>query len=154
MDKDNIRRQLQARHSAWKDPTIRNIVANAAVDSVYPTWITPELPRWSHHRVVLTHALQPSSGQGASQALEDAQILSLLLLHYLGQSHSSDAPGSQPGYSDDIGKGVDASVIEREAIDRATDVYSRLRKPRLKRIADRAKYAGDMKRKTAFLGNG
>lgn len=50
----------------------------------YPTFTTPPLPTYSRSgRVVLTgdaaHALQPSSGQGACMALEDAEILSLLL---------------------------------------------------------------------------
>ena len=131
-DKDVIRRQLQARHSTWTDPVIRGIVADAQIDSIYPTWTTPNLPCWGRHRVVLVgdaaHALQSSSGQGTSQALEDAQAFCMLLSHYLDQTPTP-----------------------REAIDSATTAYHTLREPRVRRIADRAKYQGDMKRKKSLV---
>lgn len=132
-DKDDIRRQLQARHASWTDPVIRGIVADANIDSIYPTWTTPTLPTWGSHGMVLVgdaaHALQPSSGQGTSQALEDAQAFCMLLSHYLAQSPAPE-----------------------KAIESATKAYFSLREPRVRRIADRAKYSGDMKRKKSFLG--
>lgn len=132
-DKEDARRQLENRHSNWKDPVIRSIVADANIDSVYPTWTTPNLPSWGRNGVVLigdaAHALQPSSGQGASQALEDAQAFCILLSHYIGKSASQD-------------EGIDATIR----------TYYTLRQPRVKRIADSAKYRGDMKRKKSFVG--
>ncbi|TRX91790.1 hypothetical protein FHL15_007343 [Xylaria flabelliformis] len=56
-------------------------------DSLYLTVVTPPLPTWERGGCVLVgdaaHALQPSSGQGASMALEDCEALALLLRHYL-----------------------------------------------------------------------
>ncbi|KIW81250.1 hypothetical protein Z517_04275 [Fonsecaea pedrosoi CBS 271.37] len=71
-----------------------------ALDAAYPTWTTPELPYWSlRGRAVLVgdaaHALQPSSGQGASQALEDAEALALSLReYYLGDSTTTTTTSS------------------------------------------------------------
>ena len=134
LDFADIKRQLQQRHSNWHDPTIRNIIKNVSLDSIYPTWTTPDLPTWSNNNIVLigdaAHALQTSSGQGASQALEDAQVLSTLLIHHLRHSGS----GSREA-----------------AIRLATKQYVDIRKPRVKRIADRAKQMGDMKRKKGVL---
>lgn len=132
-DKADIRRQLQARHATWKDPVIRGIVADATIDSIYPTWTTPTLPSWGNNGMVLVgdaaHALQSSSGQGTSQALEDAQAFCMLLSHH-----------------------VERCSTQEEAIDAATKAYFSLREPRVRRIADRAKYSGDMKRKKSFVG--
>ena len=153
-DRDDIRRQLRSRHSTWADPTIRRIVSTAAIDSIYPTWTTPDLPTWGRNGVVLVgdaaHALQPSSGQGASQALEDAQMLALLLKHYIGLLRPSSN-----GENDDTAiknPPDDNSNAERNAINQAVKAYFQLRSPRVKRIADRAKYTGDMKRKKGLVG--
>ncbi|OCT51391.1 hypothetical protein CLCR_08059 [Cladophialophora carrionii] len=64
-----------------------------ALDACYPTWTTPELPTWTKNgRAVLVgdaaHALRPSSGQGACQALEDAEALALFLRRSLVSSSS------------------------------------------------------------------
>lgn len=76
------------------------------------------------------HALQTSSGQGASQALEDAQVLSMLLANSLSQH-----PAASRG----------------EAVRLAAKHYMDLRKPRVQRIANRAKQMGDMKRRKGRL---
>ena len=132
-DFEDIKGQLQQRHSHWNNSVIRDIVSNVQIDSIYPTWTTPDLPTWESNGVVLigdaAHALQTSSGQGASQALEDAQVLSMLLTHHL--LHRSDS--------------------KENAIRLATKQYVDVRKPRVKRIADRAKQMGDMKRKKGLL---
>lgn len=152
-DRDEIRAQLQFRHGAWADPTIRSIVASAVVDSVYPTWVTPELPTWERHSVVLigdaAHALPSSSGQGASQAVEDAQMLALLLARFLSKNprDPNDGDGMTKSISQDT-----HSAAEKVALTQALKVYFQLRHPRVKRIADRAKYAGDAKRKRGFIG--
>ena len=141
----DIRRQLQKRHAGWKDPVIRKIVDEAAVESIYPTWIMPDLPTWHARGVVLigdaAHAMQPSSGQGASQGLEDAQILSMLLAHCLEKYHSQSAPHA----------GGQMPAAMREAVEQASKEYFETRKPRVKQITDRAKQMGDMKRKKGVV---
>lgn len=46
------------------------------------------------------HALQPSSGQGASMALEDCEALTLLLRHYLQESPEVGLVKAAKQYSD------------------------------------------------------
>ncbi len=46
------------------------------------------------------HALQPSSGQGASMALEDCESLALLLDHYLREDQESGLAKASKDYSD------------------------------------------------------
>ncbi|KAL8635735.1 MAG: hypothetical protein Q9228_006804 [Teloschistes exilis] len=144
-DKEDILRQLKARHGGWKDPTIKQIVDEAVIDSVYPTYITPELPTWQTRGLVLVgdaaHAMQPSSGQGAAQGLEDAQVLSMLLAHYLERHFSLSAARA--------GRQVPATA--GEAIDQASKKYYEIRKPRVKRIVHRAKQMGDTKRKKRLV---
>lgn len=135
-DEVAICNDLQSRCAGWKDPTIQRIVSEVAVDSIYPTWTTPELPTWEAPGVVLVgdaaHALQTSSGQGTSQALEDAQALSMLLAENLrcAVSHPSRLEAS---------------------LQMALKSYCTMRMPRVKRIADHAKQMGDMKREKGIL---
>lgn len=63
------------------------------------------------------HAMSPTSGQGASQAFEDAQTLTLLLARFLGQD----------------------GVTDEEAIKQSTKAYYDIRSPRVTRIRDRVK---------------
>ena len=145
-DSEEILQQLRRRQLNWKDPVIQKIVAQAQIDSIYPTWLTPDLPTWYARGLVIVgdaaHAMQPSSGQGASQALEDAQVLSMLLAHQLGQFRSRAA---------DVGTKSAGPESESEAIDLATKQYFELRQPRVKRIMDRAKQMGDAKRKKGLV---
>ncbi|TPR01049.1 Integral peroxisomal membrane peroxin family protein [Aspergillus niger] len=50
-----------------------------SVQTMWPTWTSPPLPTWEREGVVLVgdaaHALPSTSGQGASQALEDVEAL-------------------------------------------------------------------------------
>ena len=135
-DKDAIRNDLQARYAGWKDPTIQKIISEAEVDSIYPTWTTPDLPTWEASGVVLVgdaaHALQTSSGQGTSQALEDAQALSMFLAENLRRAH-----------------GHPATLEEHLKI--ACKSYCTMRMPRVKRIVDHAKQMGDKKREKGIL---
>lgn len=123
-DKDDILRQLKERHAGWKDPVLQKIVDEASIESIYPTWTTPELPTWHARGVVLVgdaaHAVQPSSGQGTSQGLEDAQVLSMLLAHYLERHFSQSASR--------VGRQVPTTVDE--AVDQASKKYFELRRPR------------------------
>jgi 2-polyprenyl-6-methoxyphenol hydroxylase-like FAD-dependent oxidoreductase len=117
---DEMKAQLQTRHGKWKDPIIHDIIAKCDVDHIYPVWTTPVLPKWGEKGLVLVgdaaHALQPTSGQGSSQALEDSKCLSLLLSRLL-----------------EAGNGVD------DAIDLSTKALYEIRNPRIQRIADRTK---------------
>ncbi|KAL9576802.1 MAG: hypothetical protein Q9212_006804 [Teloschistes hypoglaucus] len=144
-DKDAILRQLKTHHAGWKDPTIKQIVDEAVIDSIYPTYITPELPTWQTRGVVLigdaAHAMQPSSGQGAAQGLEDAQVFSMLLAHYLERHFSLSAARA----------GRQVPATPREAIDQASKKYFEIRKPRVKQIVHRAKQMGDTKRKKGLV---
>ena len=129
-DPDVLLKALQNRHSGWTDPVIQRIVAEAHIDQVYPTWTTPELPTWTlNDNVVLlgdaAHALQSSSGQGVSQALEDAQVLSTVLAHFIHQD----------GWRTDL----------------ALKKYVDIRKPRIDRIVARSKQMGDMKRRKGLI---
>ncbi|ETI22616.1 hypothetical protein G647_06692 [Cladophialophora carrionii CBS 160.54] len=118
-DKSLALAALLGRHSTWKNATVTAILKyvsthvpahehsaaaaatttntnDRALDACYPTWTTPELPTWTKNgRAVLVgdaaHALRPSSGQGACQALEDAEALALFLRRYLVGSSSSAA---------------------------------------------------------------
>lgn len=134
IDKDDIVHQLQNRHSGWKDPVIQKVIKEVSIDSIYPTWTTPNLPTWERDGVVLVgdaaHALQTSSGQGVSQALEDAEMLGMLMGRHLGSGLNS----------------------QREALQLAARSYCKIRMPRVRRISDYAKRLGDMKRKKGFIG--
>ncbi|KAF1931020.1 FAD/NAD(P)-binding domain-containing protein [Didymella exigua CBS 183.55] len=124
VDPRDIRHALSERHKHWKDPIIEDIVSNADVESIYPTWIMPELPHWGKRGVVLigdaAHALDPTTGQGASQALEDSQVFSLLLAELLDRECYGQAP-------------------DRFTIDKAIKVFYEIRHPRVKTISDRGK---------------
>ncbi|TGJ81602.1 hypothetical protein E0Z10_g7160 [Xylaria hypoxylon] len=104
IDKGDVKRELQKRHLGWKNTVIQNIVQDVEVDSLYPTFITPLLPTWEKGGCVLVgdaaHALQPSSGQGASMALEDCESLALLLRHYLQEEPESGLVKASRKYSD------------------------------------------------------
>ncbi|MCJ1272049.1 hypothetical protein MMC22_011956 [Lobaria immixta] len=155
VDRDDIRAQLQSRHGSWANPVIRSIVAGAEIGAILPTWTTPDLPTWERNGVVLigdaAHALQPSSGQGVSQALEDAQVLALLLRHCLGQSRGLGNDDNDDEASNQAER-IPIASAKKNAIIQAAEAYCKLRKPRVKRIADRARAIGDMKRKKSFVG--
>ncbi|KAI1743478.1 FAD/NAD(P)-binding domain-containing protein [Xylaria scruposa] len=112
------------RHLEWQNPVIQNIVRDVEVDSLYPTFVTPLLPTWERGGCVLVgdaaHALQPSSGQGASMALEDSEALALLLRHYL---------------PDDLETGLA----------KAAKKYSDIRRPRLDMVFRKAQQLSGMK---------
>lgn len=121
-DRETALKELVHRHSSWTDPAIKQIVSyveqHKAIEHMYPTYTTPELPTWKADvNIVLlgdaAHAVQPSSGQGACQALEDSEALALLLKHYLHDGK-------------DVG--------QKQAIGTALNKYVQLRKPRLAKI--------------------
>lgn len=124
INKEEVKKELQKRHLGWENPVIQNIVRDVEVDSLYPTFITPLLPTWEKGGCVLVgdaaHALQPSSGQGASMALEDCETLALLL-----RPHLEEDPDS--------------------GLAKATKQYSDLRRPRLDMVFKKAQQLAGMK---------
>jgi 2-polyprenyl-6-methoxyphenol hydroxylase-like FAD-dependent oxidoreductase len=141
LDSEEAKRQLIARHSSWKNPVIQRIIDNVSIDSLYPTWTTPELPTWERAGLVLigdaAHALHPSSGQGANQALEDAECFTRLLSHHLKAEYSN--PQDSQGET------------ERMALDSAAKQYSNMRIPRIKKIHERSAMIGDFKKPKTFV---
>ncbi|KAI1313529.1 FAD/NAD(P)-binding domain-containing protein [Xylaria venustula] len=130
IDKADVKKELQKRHLGWQNVAIQNIVKDVEVQSLYPTFVTPLLPTWEKGGCVLVgdaaHALQPSSGQGASMALEDCESLALLLQHYLKE--------------------------DREAgIFKASKKYSDLRRPRLDMVFKKAQQLAGMKQDMGFV---
>ena len=71
--------------------------------------------------------MPPDSGQGASCALEDGAVYSLLLSHFLSIANTSSAELGTP-------------------LERTAKAYEELRKPRVHQILDIAKRNGNAKR--------
>jgi 2-polyprenyl-6-methoxyphenol hydroxylase-like FAD-dependent oxidoreductase len=137
IDREDAKRQLIARHSSWNNVTIRKVTESVEIDSVWPTWTIPELPTWERDGMVIVgdaaHALQPSSGQGTSQALEDCESFVLLLAHYLKE-----------GY---LHPSTTQLATETEAREVAAKKFVAMRIPRIKAIQWRSAQAGNMKKK-------
>ena len=123
----------KATFGKWADPFIREIVGKAEVNYIYPTWTMPTIPVWAKDSVVLigdaAHALTPTTGQGASQCLEDAQTFALLLAHYLGQCYNE-------------GK----STTEHDAVEMSGKALYDIRHERVKTIGDRGRRISNTKK--------
>ncbi|RDA89319.1 hypothetical protein CP532_6140 [Ophiocordyceps camponoti-leonardi (nom. inval.)] len=135
LDRDAVNRQLRERHKDWKDPVVQKILESVQVKSMYPTWTVPPLPTWERNGVVLVgdaaHALPPTSGQGSSQSLEDAEALTLFLCHHLRkayQEHKTDV------------------TSRKELITMAAKQYMELRLPRVTKILHDAQATQSSKR--------
>ncbi|KAL1967008.1 hypothetical protein VTN77DRAFT_3532 [Rasamsonia byssochlamydoides] len=142
IDREDVTRQLRERHSRWKDPVVKKIIhSGVQIDSVYPTWTSPELPTWERDGVVLVgdaaHALPPTSGQGSSQALEDVEALTLFLAHYLRQAYRAPL--------------ATQIQTEKQAIKTAAKQYVALRQPHVKKILDNARRMQDRKRNMSVV---
>lgn len=144
IDREDVARQLRERHAGWKDPVVQKIInMGVQIDSVYPTWTSPELPTWERDGVVLigdaAHALPSTSGQGSSQALEDVEAFTLFLAHYLRQAYDRSS-ASQSG-----------PQTEKQAIKTAAKQYMALRQPHVKQILDRARQMQNNKRNMSVV---
>jgi 2-polyprenyl-6-methoxyphenol hydroxylase-like FAD-dependent oxidoreductase len=141
----DMRAQLTTRHGKWKDPVIQAIIEKAEVESIYPVWTTPELPYWGKDGCVLVgdaaHALQPTSGQGSSQALEDAKTLALCLERFLSRSVEAGA-SSVPT--------EEAGLTPNEALELTNKVYFQVRNPRISKIVERTKMMANRKKEQGF----
>ncbi|KAK1827539.1 hypothetical protein QBC39DRAFT_393690 [Podospora conica] len=126
LDSDEIKASLRERHRAWADPVVLDIISKAVVDTIYPTWVLPNLPHYGENGIVLVgdaaHAMSPTTGQGASQALEDAQTLSLLLAETLKRAYD-EAHGE----------------TEADAVALALKLFYDIRQPRVAEIVERGK---------------
>ncbi|PWY68009.1 FAD/NAD(P)-binding domain-containing protein, partial [Aspergillus sclerotioniger CBS 115572] len=129
-----LTQHLHTRYSTWTDPTISTILPTITIKTIYPVFTSPPLPTFSSTGIILigdaAHTLPPTSGQGASQALEDVEVLSLFLKHYLGISYHDENGG----------------VSELEAVSRAGEEYTSLRRPRVQGILERAEKMQGLKR--------
>ncbi|KAM7184093.1 hypothetical protein V8F33_013196 [Rhypophila sp. PSN 637] len=135
LDPHEIKAGLQERHGGAADPVVRDIISRAEVQSIYPTWVMPDLPHWGENGTVLigdaAHALSPTTGQGASQALEDAQTLALLLAETLKKAYlENDAEVHE-----------DASVEgkEKAALALTLQLFYQIRHGRVAAIRERGK---------------
>ncbi|PHH86990.1 hypothetical protein CDD83_9460 [Cordyceps sp. RAO-2017] len=140
LDADAVTRQLQGRHKDWKDPVVQAILPSLRVENMYPTWTVPPLPTWERDGVVLigdaAHALPPTSGQGSSQALEDAEAFTLFLSHHLRrayQEHRTD------------------TASRKRVVKTAAKQYMELRIPRVSKILHDAQKRQNSKRDMSVL---
>lgn len=105
-DRNLLLEQLRERHGNWTDPLIGKCLLDAELDNIYPIFVMPKLPHWGQNGCVLVgdaaHSLPPRSGQGASQAFEDAQTLALVLA-----AHTA---------SQDVGEAVEKSITDYHQI--------------------------------------
>ncbi|KAL4742020.1 hypothetical protein BDV11DRAFT_203108 [Aspergillus similis] len=135
LDMDAVAKQLRERHAQWKDPVIQKILPSLRVRSVYPTWTSPQLPMWEKDGVVLigdaAHALPSTSGQGSSQALEDAEAFAILLSHTLRGKYQKDSADT---------------VTNKKAITTAAKQYEAIRYPRVQEILEYAQRMQNHKR--------
>ncbi|KAJ5330145.1 hypothetical protein N7452_010535 [Penicillium brevicompactum] len=136
LDMVDVTRQLRERHADWTEPVVQKIIGSLHVENMYPTWTAPTLPTWERDGVVLigdaAHALPPTSGQGSSQALEDAEALALFLAQSM---HGICGNGSKV-----------AAGTQKQAIIAATRSYMAIRQPRVREILDFARKTQNNKR--------
>ncbi|KAF4583104.1 extracellular salicylate hydroxylase/monooxygenase [Ophiocordyceps camponoti-floridani] len=135
LDPEAVTRQLRERHGNWKDPVVQKVLETMQVKSMYPTWTVSPLPTWERNGIVIVgdaaHALPPTSGQGSSQSLEDAEALTLFLCHHLRwayREHRTDV------------------ASRKELISMAAKQYMELRLPRVTKILREAQSMQSSKR--------
>ncbi|KAF2434828.1 FAD/NAD(P)-binding domain-containing protein [Tothia fuscella] len=138
----DMQSQLKAHHEKWKDPTIKAIIQKADVESIYPVWTTPELPHWGKGGVILVgdaaHGLNPTSGQGSSQAMEDTKTLAILLERFMNQTNAG-------------GRTHEQALSLPEAIDRTIRVLYEVRNQRIDKIVQRTKMMSNRKKEQGFV---
>ncbi|KAH7924021.1 FAD/NAD(P)-binding domain-containing protein [Leucogyrophana mollusca] len=98
--KDETFKELKRRFSDWAFPVpqILEVAENATAEAplLWPISEVEGLPHWHNDGTVVligdaAHAMPPHSGQGASQALEDAAHLGHLLRQYMSSSGEQEA---------------------------------------------------------------
>lgn len=150
LDVNEIKTKMKERHGDWADPVVRDIISKAEVNSIYPTWVLPDLPHWGENGIVLlgdaAHALSPTTGQGASQALEDAQTLSLLLAETVKMAYTVS-----PAESTVAPQGVSWVEKERDAVAQTLKLFYDIRQPRVAAIAERGRKLDSGKRNISVV---
>lgn len=150
LDVDEIKAKMKERHGNWADPVVRDIVSKAEVQSIYPTWVLPDLPHWGENGIVLVgdaaHAMSPTTGQGASQALEDAQTLSLLLAETLKRAYGRTTGETTGSFAEET-----VADKERESADQTLKLFYKIRRPRVAAIAARGKKFDSGKRNMSVV---
>ncbi|KAH7126535.1 hypothetical protein B0J13DRAFT_565620, partial [Dactylonectria estremocensis] len=141
LDMGDVAQQLRERYAQWHDPVVRTIIESIRVQNMYPTWTSPQLPTWERDGVVLlgdaAHALPPTSGQGASQALEDCEAFVLFLAHYTSYVKDEDNETER--------------LALKQAIDKASKQYMALRQPRVTEILKAAQKIQSSKRNMGVI---
>ncbi|KIJ68637.1 hypothetical protein HYDPIDRAFT_106862 [Hydnomerulius pinastri MD-312] len=134
-------REMRTRYSDWAFPVPQLIAAAEASDSepfIWPVYEIDKLSHWHGKRTVLigdaAHAMPPHSGQGASQALEDAAYLAYLLREHLAKR----SPSAQ---------GLNAAEVSSLLATLQKD-----RQPRINEIIDTANKRGNQKREHSAVG--
>jgi 2-polyprenyl-6-methoxyphenol hydroxylase-like FAD-dependent oxidoreductase len=125
-----------------KGELIRSIIGASQLDLArHATCHLPRVAQWTSKRCVLVgdavHAPSPSSGQGASMALEDAVFISLALRDACRHSPEPGAP---------IPAVADAAALKNsKTLAVAFDAYVAERKPRVEKIVDQGKRSSGTK---------
>ncbi|KAF8559303.1 FAD/NAD(P)-binding domain-containing protein [Imleria badia] len=129
--------EMRKRYSDWAFPVPQLIAAAEASDDelfVWPVFEVRKLEHWHSRRTVLigdaAHAMPPHSGQGASQALEDAGYLAYLLRR---QIESAVSETNEMDWT---------SALARFRVDR---------QPRVNEIVDEANRRGSQKKDQSAL---
>ena len=120
-----IKTGLRDRHYKWNGSNVQDVIVKTDAKAVHRVKVMPELPTWGKNGIVLVgdaaHAMTPTTGQGASQGLEDAQTLSLLLARHLERRCHKVA--------------TDQRASERFAIAPTLEVYYAIRHRRTRQLA-------------------
>jgi len=133
--------EMRERYSLWAFPVPQLIAAAEASDDelfVWPVFQVHKLERWHSRRTVLigdaAHAMPPHSGQGASQALEDAGYLAHLLRSRIGTAASDNSKANELNWT---------SILAS---------FQKDRQPRVNGIVDEANRRGGMKKDHSAIG--
>jgi 2-polyprenyl-6-methoxyphenol hydroxylase-like FAD-dependent oxidoreductase len=144
VNNDVVKAQLLERHSKWQDPVIQKVLADPVISVMTATFVTPKLSTWTGDGIVLVgdaaHTLPSTSGQGVSQALEDAQALSLLLARYL--RYPPPAETQQDPSSSSVKPQIQAAIT----------AFQSIRKPRVEYILDSSRRMAGRKKKMGPVG--
>ncbi|TDL16633.1 FAD/NAD(P)-binding domain-containing protein [Rickenella mellea] len=127
-------KELLRRHEKWHEP-IPELLTKIDTSQVVPNYDLVGIDKYHTRRIVLlgdaAHTMPPHSGQGISQAVEDAACLAIVLRPF-ASSDSSDK-------------------LDGEQLEMAFKEYQSRRKPRVDAILTAAGKTGDQKReKTAW----
>ncbi|KAI6045034.1 FAD/NAD(P)-binding domain-containing protein [Pisolithus marmoratus] len=135
--REQIFHELRERYSTCAFPIPQLIQVSEASGEqplIWPVYEVEKLGHWHSRCTVLigdaAHAMPPHSGQGASQALEDAAYLAHLLRQYFCQL-------------------PDSATADLHSV---LDTFQKERQPRVDEIVDEANRRGDMKRETSRVG--